>query len=78
MGPVNHGFLIFQQEILVVKIEGLIRSGLMNTGVGLSTVSLQTKHIVFVVSYSDAAIIKKQVIQHLWWMVGVVGTKKLG
>ena len=65
------------REKYVVKTEGSFGNGLMSLGAGLSIVSPNEKHIVFVVSCLDPARRKKPDIMHLLQMVGQVGIKNI-
>ena len=64
-GPCQPRTYHFPTRKYVVEIGDSIQNGLISMGVGLNTASPRTKHIVFFVSYSDAAVTKKLDMQHL-------------
>ena len=65
MGLVNLALLIFQGLGLEQTVEGLIRNGLMNLKIGLSTASPLIKHIDLPVSCLETLLRRELVTSHL-------------
>jgi hypothetical protein len=74
LASLAHAIFLFQ--ILETSQEDLSRNGLMSLEVGLNIVSQRTKHIAFVVSYSEKR--RMQDMNHLLLMVGMVIIGKEG